>query len=745
MKFFFFLIFLGFHEFVLNSSKLDNRTCDHFKRIAFYNYNNVFLEITLKNFFSFSEINFACAGNFYVIKQVINIFPRHSIFLDNSLDFSSITPTQSSLDFQFLNLKGLKSDLKIFDILIKQNDSIKILFIQSKISLQFSSFANKSTDSIAIFKDIDQIIFMNNCEYNINTSPWLFANSKINILNLNGIVDTILKKNIIGFSKSSKDVNCHVNFLNLNFYQALLDEKLLNKNIFKNLYSILINGRVKSISNKIFDNLFFLKELILENDFDLYYNKNGLEFLTSINTTNDTVNLMISFYEYPDGDFCLFKDFPTNRHLLATAFPYTFNCSCLYLWLIDKYYQDIGFNLLVQNQYCFNFENKTCDFYSFLNKCNSTSFNKKNNYIKDIFFRTEYLSAMLLVLNPIFSVFGLITNFLCILVLNKLIKSTKGGIKVYQLMNLNSVLNFIFAFIYIFHTFSICAFVSGSFCPKLSHSVFMQIYEVYVVDFSGGMIKNFSNVLSLFISFERFKNINSKSTKILEKKKSTISILILVFGCGFFFNMDKILTSAIDFNPFILSLDEYPEFPIRNTFKGIFDPDLPNQSRFFNFKESNPFYFAIYCLNIFINDFLLVLLLILLDFLLMTKFRSDLGKKRKLIKSVFSDDTKKLKKNNESAMRITKIILIYITLLLFLRSIELSLNMMVLMNKISKGYCDIINKICTNYYLTANFIYLISSSMTIFVYSFINKNFKNCLLCYFNLKLSSAKKSCTKN
>ncbi|RNA35830.1 hypothetical protein BpHYR1_022670 [Brachionus plicatilis] len=65
------------------------------------------------------------------------------------------------------------------------------------------------------------------------------------------------------------------------------------------------------------------------------------------------------------------------------------------------------------------------------------------------------------------------------------------------------------------------------------------------------------------------------------------------------------LTSKVNSDSFKLNYGDYPEFPIRNTFKGISDKEVPHEYRNFAFKKKNPLYFTVFCLNILFNDIVL--------------------------------------------------------------------------------------------------------------------------------------------
>ncbi|RMZ92780.1 hypothetical protein BpHYR1_006166, partial [Brachionus plicatilis] len=69
----------------------------------------------------------------------------------------------------------------------------------------------------------------------------------INFLSIAGLVDTFVKRNILGFSSTKIDLNSNIQSLRLNFYRGHLTGNLLMHNIFKQIRMINIEGRLEKL------------------------------------------------------------------------------------------------------------------------------------------------------------------------------------------------------------------------------------------------------------------------------------------------------------------------------------------------------------------------------------------------------------------------------------------------------------------------------------------------------------------
>ncbi|RNA42226.1 hypothetical protein BpHYR1_054261 [Brachionus plicatilis] len=83
----------------------------------------------------------------------------------------------------------------------------------------------------------------------------------------------------------------------------------------------------------------------------------------------------------------------------------------------------------------------------------------------------------------------------------------------FKLIWLNSFLNFLFCFLYLFHLANVCITYTGIFCSAIQKSLFVQYYEKFVIEFLANTLKTSSNTINVFVSLNR---LNKSYSKILE-------------------------------------------------------------------------------------------------------------------------------------------------------------------------------------------------------------------------------------
>jgi hypothetical protein len=124
---------------------------------------------------------------------------------------------------------------------------------------------------------------------------------------------------------------------------------MLNKYVFRNLVQFDVNGIVLSIEERFFANLKKIKVVSIQSDnLAIFFNK-GLKWLDYLNegvnanltrriirlahnvyiNFNDRETLFKRAYEWPDKDFCLFKNFLHSRLVYPIIFKSKqLECSC---------------------------------------------------------------------------------------------------------------------------------------------------------------------------------------------------------------------------------------------------------------------------------------------------------------------------------------------------------------------------------------------------------------------------------
>ncbi len=311
------------------------------------NLHNAYLQI-VENIQNFSELNFTNCNN-KLTKNVLIIFPKKKLLLDNSLNFKQISlySKQLPLFVMFRNLKG-------FDL--ESNPFKTLTFIDSRTNKTSSSFFFILQDTFFDFYFRNELVNHEICNKNLieklknqvnfftwiygldaaspdviyheNICPLVFAKSRINYLLLSS-TNSLFVKNSLTFSNVSDDLAMYINpvifDLDLRLYHIDLNEKLLNKHVFKNLVRFTLNGIINSINDDLFKSFDYLKllQIKMENIQNIFHKKNKwLQYLNNKVYVNDlsikynfqkTFGLIIeqthfnhSYYNFPDEDFCYF-------------------------------------------------------------------------------------------------------------------------------------------------------------------------------------------------------------------------------------------------------------------------------------------------------------------------------------------------------------------------------------------------------------------------------------------------------
>lgn len=729
-----FILNVIYPELFLNPDFLKEYCNNSFKYFDL-NYNSFFNTLKVKNFFSFNELKFDCIKKTSIKISSMEFLPTLPTYLDNSLDIRPLASDSYFLILKFAFIKGIYLSTDIFNNSKLNQVSIHVSFSYSKLKL-FNDL--KSNQSTSIFNRIYQLYFYSNCEYSRDTNPLIFNNSDISHLVFYGLSDVYIKRNILGFKSIEDPIAAQIDTASFFFYKGHLDKNMLDQILFKNLTKIYLYYYIKYISDGVFDLLSFLEIISFEIRF--IYSKEGIILFKNMSKilglkTIRNVSIRLEYFEYyyPDEDFCYFLQFPKNDFLMIKFGQQIFNCTCLISWLINNNFTDLNTNLDIKNQCDFLKINEKCFMFKFEESCNSKSFKVKSNIkVIDTLYQTEFLSFFIGILIPFISIFSIILNLFNLSILRSLnIKENKTKSKnknsLFFLMFFNSILNVIFAVIYFFHIFNICVFQNGIFCPFISHSLFIQYYEIYFVEYLANVVKTSSNIIALLVSLERYinymSNCKSKIQQIIVKKKIILLISLII---SFFINLDKIITSKINSNFFDQNyFYSYPEFPFKNTFKGIFDKKFAYQDGFSFLKIKNPLYFAIFLGNFLFNNILLLQLLLIFDILLLIKFRKDISIKNKICEKILNHKNRENKiKNKCIAMKTTLAIIIYSKILFACRVTEFIFILIVFKLNVQNKVCSEENKICTNLIQAGSFIYLISTCLTFFIYFFLNNHFR---------------------
>ena len=714
---------------------LKTEDCNKLKNFVKIEITYTYSIIRIERFSKFDMLEFSCFKSVFQPIGLLQFIPNNKVSFDNSLNLNiNSSFILDYVKFYFALIDNFMPCINIFNDFISNDKKIYLFFSYSTLKLNNKDKCAQN-NSNSTFKKLIKLSFLNSCKYNSLTDPKIFQNSLIEWLEIAGLTDTIIRRNILEFKQIEHELNSVIEFVQFNFYRSNLENKLLDYEIFKNIKFLLIKGRIELISENVFLNFSNLREIDLQSSNNLYFLKNGIKFLNSlnikdkINTTKSLENVTIRFkildYNFPNEDFCLFKEFPKNKFILTVPDKNWMNCSCLFFWLMDMYFYNYGKKIIKENLFCINeYKSGMCDFHRQCQKI--ITIKDEKNHI-DYFFLSEIYNFITVFLIPIFCLFGIFSNLLNMIVVKKLKFNHKNDSKIdltiYEWIQINSFINLLYSFIYLFHLANMCIFVNGIYCPSLSRSILIQYYEIFFIDYLGGILKIFSNFINVLISFERFSSLKGKVLKIFKRKKC---ILFLILIIGIAINFEKPITSEIkrfDFQE--VYGNSYPEYPLRNTFKGVWDKDFPHQDRTLKFKFKNSFYYGLFLFNFMTNDVILFLLFLFVDLLLLLEFKRKINEKLKIMSRIFYNKNEKLFRINMKNLRFTAVILVNTNTLLIFRMLEFIMNLLVFIQSKNENLCSSISKACTNYYHFGNFFYLITSSFMIFVNYFFYKKFRN--------------------
>lgn len=683
------------------------------------------MSISVKNFNSFEQINLKCLNisNQVHISQM-DLIPEEYLIFDNSLNLNI-----KNGFIRFAYLKGISlitttTNMLLFDV-SRLIFYYSIFDIYSNGSL-FSECTNaflESQNFYSPFQNTKYLEFSFTVKFKQNTCPLIFKNTLIESLDFYGLSNSFLRQNSLGFTQITfkKSLNSTIKSAFLRFYQGNLDYKLLDKNIFKNLTELTLNGHLLKIDANTFDsmeNLFILNLELVEWK-QIFYEKYSLwlKKLNRLSYLNKSFNLYFQFaevYSFPLEDFCLFKKFKYFQFIKSHFILQQQNCSCTKLLLVSNSNNSIEF--------CLNFKQiETCNFKNLLKNC--FKFKASPNSKLKILYQSEVANFISILSLPVFSSIGILTNFINILIISRIQNENKLKNYLFKMMLSNSILNFFYCFINLFHILNACISYSSVFCSSLKQNKNIQYFEIYFVEFLANSIKFLSNILLIGISFERYSilkelSLLNKLKNLEEKSKNILYIFLIILA--FILNVDKIFSSHVNAYYFSSDYYDYFGFPEKNL--------ILVETNSIKKPLILKFYYAYFIFYFLLNDVLFVIFLFILDCFMLVKFKSNLKAKRNILLIMIIQKRNSFKRNfnkiNKSDRKITVIVLLNFSFLFFLRLVEFGISIYVFREKIHAHICSSLNKVCNNYLELGKVFYLISCCFSIFFYYFLNRNFR---------------------
>jgi len=339
-----------------------------------------YLCLLIDGFERFDQLNFSLC-TMPIPGILLEIRPEKNLILDNSFNLAGLMVRPLRFfSINFLNLNGID---------IKANPTNNLIFADFNFNLKNviividRSYFNFFYDSKLLdssychpkkFPSLDRT-FMNSISFLILTPstsfpieklcPLLFSNVNLKLLSIAGMMTTLLVKNTFAFQtlfdrENKTNINSEIFQCILTVYRDDLIANVLDRLVFKRLKSLDINGELNFIQNDLFKSFKELKmlrfrsqnikklfsrqnewlnylnyDVNLENIYDIKNNHDKILFLVLFQTYSN-----FSYYEYPDKDFCYFKDFPHQRLVFPQLRPVSnLNCTCTELFLTQKSFQ----------------------------------------------------------------------------------------------------------------------------------------------------------------------------------------------------------------------------------------------------------------------------------------------------------------------------------------------------------------------------------------------------------------------
>lgn len=541
-------------------------------------------------------MNFDCENP--INMTILTIHPSKKIILDDSLKFNQIkiNPIQENFMINLKNFYGFElstNPFKNIDLINYETGYLVFIIGYSKLNFIFEktlisdkcdlNLMGQSDWSNYLFKGHFTIIENTNI-FSKNTCPLAFQNSFLYKLSIEGISSSLFKKNEFEFIRlnHTDDINSYISVLNLVMYRTSLTDKLLNEHVFKNLFSIELNGFVDSIQDDLFKNfknlklLFirmqYIKNIFMKNNkwlnylnYDQFFNR------TKVVSFNQTCFLVlyqtlprVTLYQYPDEDFCYFKNFPHDKLVMPVLKPnHNTNCSCTELFLIHYSYFlkdrfDANFKMLNSFNYqfalyytdilaqetfqdCLNDDSNEsirrriikCNFKKRLKLCETEfSIENENNSDKSYFTIEDWevLSKQthlyIFITNQIVSLICIFFNILTILIISKKPKKLEAE-KTYKYLRIYTVLNCFY--LLILYTKFIC-FKDIFHCYTTKNLVYIQYFKLISVRLVGNTLKTASNITYVSFTLSRYimvTNYDLKLFKIFQKLSLKFYFLLL--------------------------------------------------------------------------------------------------------------------------------------------------------------------------------------------------------------------------
>jgi hypothetical protein len=331
--------------------------------------------VIITNFNNLSQLSFNECSKFLIKISDWGLKPNKKIILDNTLHLKGLTlfSNDETNSIHFNNFKG-------FDLL--SNPFKEIKFVNSSFTnivwyIELSNFEfyinnvlinetqcqniNKSNWNYFIMNS--KLVLYINAFYSLKTCPYIFKNTIIRELSIYNVRSSYINSNVLNFQKIKNTnhlLNSNVFLVEFTLYRIRLDTNLLNEDIFKKTGSIQIDGILNGIQDDLFKSFKELKLIRIRTQHVKHLFAKNNKWLESLNFYSKPIDdpngniepflklsifliiyqsfSSVTFYDYPNEDFCLFSKFPHNKLVFPQLKPNynsSIGCTCTQLFLIQ--------------------------------------------------------------------------------------------------------------------------------------------------------------------------------------------------------------------------------------------------------------------------------------------------------------------------------------------------------------------------------------------------------------------------
>jgi len=657
-----------------NSSQHEEECCFNTDR-AFRKKNR----ITLSDFDDSKQLKFACKEP--IEMTILQLIPNKPIIFDDSFKIKKLkikvkSEEEEVLSVVLTNFKGFDLNSNPFkDVIINENSKVYYFQIDSNFDFYLNKTlinknnCNEHLPNLSITRQAKVLILEKANTNSDKTCPLVFANANIIMFSVKMKLSLINKNSLSFHNVSVIDLNCTIFQTILSVYRSDLNEQVLNKHVFMNLKILDIYGVINGIDVNSFKNLKqlhmlklksqYVKNIFVKNNKWLQYlNQDVISQNLSRHDENNMFTLVVyqsienvTYYDYPDEDFCLFNDFPHQRLVVPVLRPSSKStCSCTELFLIQyaNKYSDFIQNLekyfIVANYYMYEYRIysekklhvclnaslndmlKKCNFKQRLAKCKIKTVEANQNldiYIYD-FMEISGLIELIFVkyyVNVIFLIVSVLVNTLMIIILS--LKSFKKSY-MYIYLKIHSLFNLVFCLTTILgYILGDCS-VDDVFCSKKYESIALHYVKIILIKMIGNSAKTCSNIAHVSFCLSRYKKMKG-SEYLFIKSLNNLSIrtyLILMIILSILLNLYR----NFEFSTQISSnLSGF--YRLSNFF---------NQDSFYDYKENFTNYEYIILnifqyINIFFSDLTYILSTTIIDILLFKIVKGQMAAKRLIL------------------------------------------------------------------------------------------------------------------